>query len=87
MEGFEPPTSCLQFSCSGQLSYIGVYTAGCKGRIILNKSKKGAAILFFLGVEIQSVVFHGCGFVAGPLMQSNDGPEGPPLGFNKPGSV
>ena len=24
MEGFEPPTSWLQISCSGQLSYIGV---------------------------------------------------------------
>ena len=26
MEGFEPPTSWLQISCSGQLSYIGVYS-------------------------------------------------------------
>ena len=25
MEGFEPPTSWLQISCSGQLSYIGLF--------------------------------------------------------------
>ena len=31
MEGFEPPTSWLQISCSGQLSYIGISTGlGCK---------------------------------------------------------
>ena len=32
MEGFEPPTSWLQISCSGQLSYIGIWLlSGCKG--------------------------------------------------------
>ena len=31
MEGFEPPTSWLQISCSGQLSYIGMcYQLRCK---------------------------------------------------------
>ena len=32
MEGFEPPTSWLQISCSGQLSYIGIFVfpAGSK---------------------------------------------------------
>ncbi len=28
MEGFEPPTSWLQISCSGQLSYIGNFNVG-----------------------------------------------------------
>ena len=30
MEGVEPTTPRLQITCSGQLSYIGVFLRGCK---------------------------------------------------------
>ena len=40
MEGFEPTTPRLQITCSGQLSYIGIFTVtGCKGRYFFLISK------------------------------------------------
>ena len=40
MEGFEPPTSWLQISCSGQLSYIGISTGlgwKCMNNILIHQ--------------------------------------------------
>ena len=48
MEGFEPPTSWLQISCSGQLSYIGNYWYSWKKELSRQISDCKCTKLFFI---------------------------------------